>query len=191
MTPKLIAGIALILSVFFTNNSFAQNNVHNDADSYSNLFGGAGLGFEFGGIGAQAEFLPSPYLGIFAGAGYNFWDLGFNAGVAGKMLPEKKATPVFMVMYGYNAVIKIKNRFGVPSGQTYYGISLGAGAELKTGRRLKNKMSFGLRVPFRSDEFHLDYKNLKDQGYTFNPDFLPVAFSFGYHVAITSTGKKS
>lgn len=191
MTPKAITSIAIILTTLFTNITNAQQKNENMMDHFINLYGGAGLGFEFGGMGAQAEFLPSPYLGVFAGAGYNLWDFGFNGGFIGRMLPEKKATPVFLVMYGYNAVIKIKNVYGVPSGQTYYGLTIGAGAELKSGKQQKNKMSLGLRVPFRSDDFHNDYDKLKAMGYTFNPDFLPVTFSFGYHVGINSNGKRS
>lgn len=191
MTPKLMLVAALCMAAFFTKKSIAQQDMKTYTGPYTNVYGGAGLGFEYGGIGAQAEYLPSPYLGIFAGAGYNLWDLGFNAGVIGRMFPEKKATPVFTAMYGYNAAIKIRNVYGVPSGQSYYGLTLGAGAELKSGKLKKNKVSLGLRIPFRSTDFENDYKKLKDQGYTFNPDILPIAFSFGYHVAINSKGKGS
>jgi hypothetical protein len=84
-------------------------------------------------------------------------------------------------MYGYNAVIKLKDFTGATSSESkiYYGLTIGASGELKTGRTSQNKLTAGIRFPFRNNEFHKDYDALKDAGYKFNPDFLPITFSVG------------
>ena len=89
---------------------------------------------------------------------------------------------MILAMYGYNAGLKIKNTG--PFGQnellskTYYGITVGAGAEIQYGNK-GNKAIISLLVPFRSKEFHDTYDDFKNRGYKFNPPVLPIAISVG------------
>ena len=146
--------------------------------------------FDYGGIGLKAEFLPIKWLGIFGGAGYNLVEPAYNIGLSFKALPDKKVTPTITAMYGYNAVIKIIGVFGNEiRNQSYYGLSVGAGAEMKYGLK-KNKLSLALLVPFRNAAFHQDYRIHKNNGTKFNPDILPVAITFGVNFAIKPKIKK-
>ena len=179
--------LCFLITTFAINNSIAQSKsgVSNN-QPYTNAYFGIGLGLEYGGIGIQGEYLPSKYVGIFAGAGYNFLDPAFNLGVSAKLLPDNRFCPTLSIMYGYNAVLKMKNFMGgvMTDSKSYYGTTIGAGAELKSRKNNKGKLSFGIRVPARSEEFKDKYKKLKDAGYEFKPDILPVTFSIGYHWAI-------
>jgi hypothetical protein len=134
----------------------------------------------------KAEFLPAKWLGVFAGGGYNLADPAFNVGVSVKVLPDKQVTPTVFLMYGYNAAIKIKNGFTNIDvhRKSYYGITTGAGIDLKAGRYNNNKVSFVLFVPFRSSQFHDDYDGFEEAGYEFNPKVIPIAFSVGYNFSI-------
>ncbi len=157
--------------------------------SYKQSYFGLGLGFDYGGIGLKAEYLPSKYIGLLVGFGYNLVDPAYNLGLSFKALPGKKVTPIIIAMYGYNAFIKIKNAAGnISYSKTYYGATVGAGADIKFGRN-SNKISLALLAPFRHSAFHNDYDGLKDAGYKFEQDILPVAFSVGVNFAINKNNK--
>lgn len=179
--------IVLILIFFPLSQIFGQSKTTiNASPSYFNTYFGIGLGLEYGGIGIQAEYLPSKYLGIFAGGGYNLLDPAFNVGVNMKLLPGKKFCPTLTAMYGYNAVLKLKDFTGtlLSHSKTYFGPTIGAGVEIRVSKNDKDKFSFGIRVPFRNKEFRDKYNALKDAGHKFDPDILPVTFSIGYHFGI-------
>lgn len=156
-----------------------------DKQTHPNFYAGIGLGLDYGGIGFKAEFLPVKSIGIFAGAGANLDKVGLNGGLSWKVLPDKKATPVVMAMYGYNAVIKIKG-YGHLT-HTYYGSSIGAGYEIKTKKNY-NKWSFAIIIPFRSKEFEDRYNELQGLGFEFSPGKTPVLFSIGFN--LNSSNKK-
>ena len=178
--------VILLLSIALTNKVIAQQN----KSAYQQTYLGIGAGFDYGGIGLKAEFLPIKWLGIFGGAGYNLVEPAYNIGLSFKALPDKKVTPTITAMYGYNAVIKIIGVFGNEiRNQSYYGLSVGAGAEMKYGLK-KNKLSLALLVPFRNAAFHQDYRIHKNNGTKFNPDILPVAITFGVNFAIKPKIKK-
>jgi hypothetical protein len=155
---------------------------------FQQVFFGVGLGFDYGGIGMKGEFLPTNWLGLFVGGGYNLADPAFNAGFSLKALTAKNVNPLFVAMYGYNAAIKIKS-FGFSGSdlhrKTYYGVSVGGGVDVKFGSK-GSKATFLLLVPFRSDSFKRDYDGLKDAGFEFKPDISPIAFSVGCNFAIGS-----
>lgn len=143
---------------------------------------GPGIGLDYGGLGLKFEYIVVKNLGLFGGAGYNFSGLGVNGGISCKILPDKKSTPMLMAMYGYNAVINVGSSFGSRSSETYYGFSTGIGYEFFVGR-LNNKLSLALLIPFRSTDFKNQYNALRDAGYTFSPDVLPVLVSVGFNIA--------
>src|SRR5687768_14823901 len=102
--------ILLLLAALSNKQASAQSD--DDAEkSQSQVYFGLGAGFDYGGLGLKAEFLPAKWIGIFAGGGYNLADPAFNVGFSLKALPDKRVNPMFMAMYGYNAAIRIKNVF--------------------------------------------------------------------------------
>ena len=183
MKQKLKCFLIFLFIACSINNSIAQSKhlKSEGNNAYINSYFGLGIGLDYGGIGIQAEYLHSKYVGFFAGAGYALIDPAFNAGVSAKLLPDKKFCPTITAMYGYNAVIKLKDFTGATSSESkiYYGLTIGASGEIKTGKNNQNKLTAGIRLPFRNNEFHKDYDALKDAGYKFTPDFLPITFSVG------------
>ena len=147
------------------------------------IYGGIGLGLDYGGIGFKIEYLPVKHIGIFAGAGLNLDQIGYNGGLSWKILPDKTSTPFVIVMYGYNAVLKVTSPFnGFPVvDKTYYGFTAGAGYDFHVGKK-NNKVSLAILVPFRSQEFEDEYNTYKDAGYEFKPDISPVLVSIGFNI---------
>ncbi|MEO6328165.1 MAG: hypothetical protein ABIO55_04500, partial [Ginsengibacter sp.] len=155
---------------------------------------GFGIGQDYGAIGIRAEYLPSKYVGLFGGFGFALIDPAFNAGLSAKLLTDKKICPTITAMYGYNAVIYLKNVYGsiiAEKSKVYYGATVGAGADLKFGRSNRNKLSLSVFLPFRNSEFHKNYNDLKDAGFEFNPEIMPVTFSIGLNFGVsTNTNRK-
>lgn len=142
---------------------------------------GIGIGMDYGGIGMRGTFIPIEKLGLFASAGYNFNDLGFNAGVQWRF-PKNRHAFFLTGMYGYNAVLIVNE--GIEDKGTYYGVSLGGGYQLHVGRK-RNYWNWELLVPIRNSNFHDDYEMLQKIGAS-PGDFLPVTFSVGFHFKINS-----
>lgn len=182
--------MALIALMSKDINAQGQSSKNEKDDEYEQAYLGFGAGLDYGGLGIKAEFLPAKWLGVFAGGGYNLVDPAYNVGISLKILPGKNVTPIVMLMYGYNAAIKIKGGLYGNADihrKSYYGVSTGAGVDVKAGRYNNNKVSLALLIPFRSTAFHDDYDGFEDAGYEFNPKIIPIAFSVGY---CFSVGKK-
>ena len=189
--------MSLLLFTCFTISLFKAGAQHVEENSgvetYEQAFIGAGLGLDYGGAGVRVEFLPAKCIGLFAGAGYNFVDPGINAGASLKLAPGKKITPTAIIMYGYNAAIRIRNS---DSGndlhrKSYSGFSAGVGLDARVGRTQQNKFSFILFVPFRTEYFHRDFNALKEEGYEFSSKPLPFALSVGYCFGIADRLRRS
>lgn len=175
---KIIAITCLLLS--WQSTSFAQRNRNQPEDPI--FYMGIGLGMDYGGLGVRGEILPIPYLGIFAGVGYNFNGLGANGGLSFKALPFKKLSPVIQAMYGYNAVIVVEG--AAKYNKTYYGPTVGAGLDWKVGRRA-NKLFFSINYPIRSQEFYDDLDAIKaDPFVKMENEPLPVAVTIGFNFGI-------
>lgn len=147
---------------------------------------GFGLGLDYGGIGAKFMAPVAKKVSIMAGVGYNFNDIGFNAGVTYYPLPpslEKTVRPVVFGMYGYNAVILTDKRKEPESiyNKTYYGASIGAGVEYHPKSSDGNFFSFNLMFPFRPSKF--DEKLDEAEAANINTMVYPVYVSVGYHFA--------
>ncbi len=156
-------------------------NSNNSSPPFKKAYYGFGAGLDYGGFGFKAEFLPSKWIGVFGGVGYNLVDPAYNVGISIKTMPGKTVQPALMAMYGYNAVLNFKDNRNMSD--SYYGVTIGAGGEVKYGTN-SNKISFALLVPFRGSAFQNRYNALKAAGYKFSPDILPVAFSVGINFAI-------
>jgi hypothetical protein len=145
---------------------------------------GIGLGLDYGGLGARFTITPTPQIGLFGAAGYNFHQAAFNVGANYKFLPDKRVTPVVGLMYGYNAVIIVEGAEEL--NKTYKGVSMSGGIELNM-KRSKNYWSFELVTSFWSREYRNDWDDLKN-----NPSIIieegsepiPISISVGYHFNI-------
>ena len=94
-----------------------------------------------------------------------------------------------MVMYGYNAVIKVKAAGGnTVFSKSYYGFSAGVGCDFRTGNK-RNKISLAIIVPFRNDAFNSKYNQLKAAGYTFNPGISKILGSIGINFGSSAKSK--
>ena len=90
---------------------------------------GLGLGQDFGGIGFRVDVLPEDHISLFAGLGYALAGFGYNVGAHARLLPGHKVCPYVTAMYGYTAVITVKNASQYD--KIYYGPTFGAGLEVR------------------------------------------------------------
>lgn len=145
---------------------------------------GAGIGLDYGGLGVKFEYAPIPHLAVFAAAGYNIVDMGLNGGVSYKISPAKKVVPTLLAMYGYNAAMLVTssdNRFVYRN--TYYGLTLGGGLDIKIGKRA-NTLSANLLIPIRNAKFRREYDAFKDAGADFDVPLLPITLSVGFNFSL-------
>jgi hypothetical protein len=143
---------------------------------------GLGGGIDYGGFGGRLTFVPSERVEFFGALGYNLLGVGLNAGVDFRLQPRSRICPYLGVMYGYNAVIKIKG--AEMYNQTYYGPSFNFGLEFWSAKR-PNFFNLELIVPIRSTEYHSDIRNLKNNPLiVFSSEPIPIAISIGYHFAL-------
>ncbi|RYG49942.1 MAG: hypothetical protein EOO01_11815 [Chitinophagaceae bacterium] len=186
MKNKSTLVLFICVSLFHMHGAAQQREIDLQPDAYEQAYIGLGIGLDHGGIGVRAEFLPAKWLGIFAGAGYNLVDPGMNAGASLKILPGKKVTPTAVIMYGYNAAIKIRNHMSGTDihRESYSGFSAGAGVDALAGRSGNNKISFVVFLPFRNSVFHRDYDDFKEAGFEFKSRPTPFALSIGYSFGI-------
>lgn len=169
--------LLLICFVLVLHSGFSQEN----ESSYKPFYGGFGLGMDFGGFGLKAEYMLFKYAGPFVGVGYNLYGLGFNGGLIVKPFPDNKFTPYVLAMGGYTGVIVIRG--AAQYNRIDYGISLGAGFELKT--KNKNVFQFGLVLPFRSQGFRDHYEQLQNNpNIQLDANLSPVALTLGYKFVI-------
>jgi hypothetical protein len=150
------------------------------AQSEQKIYLGAGVGFDYGGIGGKVEYLPVKHVGVFGGLGYNLLSLGWNVGATYKILPDKKVSPNLMAFYGYNAVIKGSDSYSEQYEMTSYGLSLGANIDIMLGSK-GNKLSVGLFVPIHSSKFNDNYDRAKADNNMTITSLMPVGFSIGYN----------
>lgn len=143
---------------------------------------GFGTGLDYGGFGARISLLPIENVAFFGAAGYNMLQPAWNAGIIVKASPTKVVVPVFVAMYGYNAVLLIndRNSYNEVHSKTYYGPSLGFGIDIKP--RGRNYLSIEGLVPFRSDKFQDDLESIKNSySVELRTNPWPVLISIGFH----------
>lgn len=142
-----------------------------------NFYMGFGLGLDYGGIGAKVEYLPVNFLGLFGGVGYNLEGIGYNIGLSLRALPAQRFRPLLTGMYGYNAVLIIKDQFdNIKDKTVYYGFSAGVGLEVDVNRKRTNKISAQVIFPFRNAQFD---KDAEKYNATYSPIAISVGFNFG------------
>ena len=143
-----------------------------DQDSF---YFGMGVGLDYGGMGGKFEIFPIKHFGVFAGVGYNLLSVGCNVGVAYKGSPNDDVSTNFVIMYGYNSVLKGTRYDNAIS----YGLTIGAIIDYKIKN---NKLSTGFFIPFRSKVFKERY--LDAQNYMNLSPCWPMLFSIGFCVGL-------
>jgi hypothetical protein len=140
---------------------------------------GFGAGYEYGGVGFQASVAPIPYASLFAGFGFN-GGAGWNIGAAWHILPKTTRymfRPFIEGMYGYNLVfITIGDTYYV---KQYYGPSVGAGCEMRFGKKKRHGVDVSLRYAFWSSEAWDAYNNADSDS---RPATGAFGLSIGYHI---------
>ncbi|MBS1505587.1 MAG: hypothetical protein JSS79_02970 [Bacteroidetes bacterium] len=159
--------IAVALVVFASAMAFAQDK--------TTL--GIGLGFDYGGIGANFTTYAGKNFGLFGGLGYAIADVGFNVGAKIRLAPESRVAPFLTGMYGYNAAVAVTN--ATQYNKVFYGPSFGFGLDIK-GRPGRNGFwSIALLVPVRGSDVDNYLADLRSKGVVIGS--LPsVALSIGY-----------
>jgi hypothetical protein len=148
---------------------------------FTRLYVAPGIGLDFGGIGLNFTAMATRHIGFFAGLGYNFHGVGTNGGVRVFITDEHASVrPYFSLMYGYNAVVVIKN--ADQYNRTFYGTSLAFGTDIKASEN--NFWTVGVGIPIRNSEVEPYMNYLKSNGVTFGRRLLPVTLSLGYRIAI-------
>jgi hypothetical protein len=178
--------LLIFVIVLFALNSFAQQSdvAFQNADKLSL---GLGMGLDYGGFGANFVYYPSKNLGLFAGAGYAIEGLGVNAGVKVRFNAEQanKIKPYLTAMYGYNAVIVVKN--GSEYDKMFYGPTVGAGIDFRLRPGRSGYWTLGLLIPIRGSNVTNYIDDLKNNhGIDFKNELSPIGISFGYRFVIGS-----
>lgn len=178
MKKFIIAATAMFL---FYSSSNAQDN--DPQTEKINL--GAGVGFDYGGIGANLLVYPQKNIGLFAAGGYALAGFGYNVGIKGRLFIKDEAavSPFIMGMYGYHTAIKVQNLTDL--NKLFYGPTFGAGIDWFAGQQRKNYLSLAITVPIRNGD-EKTYRNYltNNYGVEFKNDFVPVGFSLGYRMRL-------
>lgn len=147
---------------------------------------GLGIGQDYGGFGGHAVVYPQQNVGIFAGLGYNIVGFGYNVGVKLRLVslkPTTKVNPYAIIMYGYNASIKIQDASQFD--KVFYGPTFGVGIDVKSNPLSKIYYSFGINVPVRGNEVTEYMDDLKkNHNVEFKNDLIPITISLGFKYII-------
>jgi hypothetical protein len=171
----------LIYCLVLNHSSKAQQNAP-DTRKPDIVNFGPGIGFDYGGIGANIMVYPQKNVGIFFGGGYAVAGFGYNAGVKFRLSPVRPSVvnPYFTAMYGYNAAVAISN--SPQFNKLFYGPTLGAGLDIRSRKPVsKGFLSIALMVPIRNSDAQNYIDFLKNEyGASFSSNLLPIGFSIGY-----------
>jgi hypothetical protein len=112
---------------------------------------------------------------------------GYNAGLKLRIISKevtKHTNIFFMGMYGYNAVINVKD--AEEFNKMYYGPTFGVGIDVKPNLRKSNYYSFVISVPIRDPEVKSQMHTLEHyHGISFNNGLWPIAVSITHRIGFT------
>ncbi|MBI9053460.1 MAG: hypothetical protein JEY96_06550 [Bacteroidales bacterium] len=138
---------------------------------------GIGFGLDYGGLGMNLLLSPNKHIGVFGGLGYAFAGFGYNVGVKLSLAPDSRVCPYIQGMYGYNAVIYIKDQSSFD--KFFYGETVGFGLDFKS-KNGNGGWSIAVLYPFRKDEVKEYMDDLKENEYVeFENELYPVTISIG------------
>lgn len=158
-----------------------QKNDISWMSSAGSSFFGFGIGLPYGGIGFNLSHNVANRLNLFAGLGYNFNNIGFNAGISADYFSKDEITLYVTGMGGYNSVTVVSG-LEEEYNKTFYGISFGTG--IKIALKDNQLINAGLILPIRNSEYNdtVDAIENDPRIETFNKP-LPILFTIGYQVA--------
>ena len=169
----------LLVALLLATSSLAQRKSFRNS-SIDQMSIGLGIGFDHGGIGANAIVYPHENLGFFVGAGYALAGPAFNAGLKYRMINySSKYHPFFSAMYGHNALIAMSNAHN----KLFYGTTLGVGVDVRP-RWGYNYFSFSLLVPIKGSEMKEYLDNANGHGVSYNSTTVPIGISVSYRFGI-------
>lgn len=174
--------ILILLIVALSTNAQQSDIAIQSADKVSL---GLGMGFDYGGFGANLVYFPNKNFGLFAGGGYALGGLGVNGGMKIRFNADQanKIKPYLTAMYGYNSVIIVKNSSEL--NKMFYGPTVGFGIDFRLRPGKRGYWTLGLLIPIRNAEVN-DYMDdlEKNHGIEFQNKLSPVGFTFGYRIVI-------
>ena len=136
--------LLLICTLFSTIGLFAQDSLRVDS-RYETKSAGFGIGLEYGGLGLNLVLNLTENIGITGGAGLTPIGAGYNGGLKLRFHPEiGGSTPYIQALYGYNAMIYIKNRDKLS--KFFYGPSIGGRLDFPIGKG-NTCLSIGVYYP--------------------------------------------
>jgi len=175
----------LFLFLFLQGVILAQENSEDSTHKKFHLQKDFGIGFgiDYGGLGARAGFYPIKYLGLFGSVGIMGGGMGWQLGIVGYILPrsnKKAVRPYVQVLYGINAATNIQG--GSEYNGTFAGPSVGAGLELRFGKKRKHGFNFDVNYPFRSEKYEERIEAIKSDPHLGSlTEPWVILFSLGYH----------
>ena len=143
---------------------------------------GIGAGIDYGGFGIQLNQFFGPVC-LVGGYGYNqvyFLPFGGVKYYFQPIVNKINLEPYIKVIYGYNAVIIIKNG---PK-DFYCGFTPGIGTDIRFGKKKSYGLNFDLNFPIRTKKYKRDYDNYKITYSNFNQTTLPIAISIGIQISL-------
>jgi hypothetical protein len=120
---------------------------------------GVGVGYEYGGIGANAIIYPQKNIGLFGGMGWYYVGLGYNAGVKLRAFvgaPSVTIIPFVEFMYGTNTFIYYRNNSQY--NKLFKNFTFGGGIDIRPNNSKLGFISIAVYVPLRTP----DIKNYTD-----------------------------
>lgn len=145
---------------------------------------GMGLGLTYGGLGMKFTRNFNEYVGLMAGVGYNFDNLGYNIGTQLYLPSQSKAQAYVSAMYGTNGVIIVDDLYGDSFKESYTGVSFGFGINLRSKRTKGNFVELGLIVPIHGSDYKDDWDDIKNTSGIETTDPWPVLINVGYNFNI-------
>ena len=171
----------LLLSILIVSLLDSKAQLIDSSKSPDKFSFGIGMGFDYGGFGGNLTYYPNTNFGLFAGAGYAMDGLGYNAGLKIRFNAKEanRIKPYITAMYGYNAVIVVKNQTNL--NKIFYGPTLGFGVDFRQRPGRIGYWTIGLLIPVRFSNVENYMDDLEDNhNVEFKDDLPTIGFTFGY-----------
>jgi hypothetical protein len=183
---RYLAALSLILASSVTG-LYAQDSLTfltpvRDYDApLDKIAAGIGVGYEYGGLGANAIFYPVKNIGVFGGAGWYYIKPGYNFGVKLRAFtgaPSVAIIPFVEFMYGTNTYIYYRDNSQY--NKLFKNFTFGGGIDIRPANSKLGFITLALYVPLRSP----DVKNYTDNYVDFFYSVRPTNKLYGINASI-------
>jgi hypothetical protein len=154
---RYITAISLLLSLVISRLHAQDTTLIEPSRQYDapvdKISAGVGVGYEYGGVGANAIVYPQRNIGLFGGVGWYYVGLGYNAGIKLRAFisaPSVAIIPFVECMYGTNTFIYYRN-----NGQynkLFRNYTFGGGIDIRPNNSKLGFISIALYFPLRSPD---------------------------------------